>query len=761
MQKLKDRYLNTVLPLNRGPRPRAGYSLWQRYWASLTGVPLAPRSTGTLPYLSVPAAHEPERTPARRPPVPRSEKKASLGAAPAPPSRRAPQLAGRRGPALELYGRGKILRFVTDALDRGGNRDTPPVMLLIGPRGSGKTTLTRSLEARYRDRVPVCAIDLSLQPDATPAAVLWLIARAFSGRIAGRGKLRFPLVRLGLIAVSLDPQSASSPAEQLQARLDRGPLPGQALTTLITQARTLLPPAQWAIAETATVSDWIAGSYSRRRLNDHLAWYAAQPELADDGSRTGPLLVLYRKCHDAVAHPDPNARREAGHAVWRVLTMALLQDLRNDFGRTGLTSGRRTTNCLLLLDNADTEAGRNLLETLAECREALPATPDPLLVVATQGTGQPLHPSVPEPIPAHDYLLSHANWLDAARTPGSPPSLFYPVLLTDLSEDEVRSEIKTRVLGMTWLDADYVYALTGGHPGAVGYLARRLADVTEPFDPRDLLTPDAEDDLLTMLSPAKLNDRQLRAMSVFAATAHPELEAVASVFRRLGLAHVNEMDIRDRLIDLMWATSPPGTQRRPGADGLDLRPLPRLLLQRWLARDRTAWEEVHNGYLAYYRSQGTRERTAERYHLLALTTSIGNGASGNGNIRTIAAQFDSELDRQDTAAWVASLAVVTTAPNRLLRADEDRAAVGEEPHFKGDPEDVVKRLADVSLPSERERAMARLIVAGWLLNDRSFDPSRRLARLLADEYHRLARLTEGDSGVFYRGAGHFLEIARE
>lgn len=43
MKTLKDRYLDAVVPRDPGPRPRAGYSLWQRYWAALTGTRLSPK----------------------------------------------------------------------------------------------------------------------------------------------------------------------------------------------------------------------------------------------------------------------------------------------------------------------------------------------------------------------------------------------------------------------------------------------------------------------------------------------------------------------------------------------------------------------------------------------------------------------------------------------------------------------------------------------------------------------------------------------
>lgn len=43
MPSLTNRYLHALLSRPQGPRPRTGYSLLQRYWASLTDMALTPR----------------------------------------------------------------------------------------------------------------------------------------------------------------------------------------------------------------------------------------------------------------------------------------------------------------------------------------------------------------------------------------------------------------------------------------------------------------------------------------------------------------------------------------------------------------------------------------------------------------------------------------------------------------------------------------------------------------------------------------------
>ena len=49
MPSLANRYLRALLSRPQGPRPRAGYSFWQRYWASLTGKALPPRPAQPAP----------------------------------------------------------------------------------------------------------------------------------------------------------------------------------------------------------------------------------------------------------------------------------------------------------------------------------------------------------------------------------------------------------------------------------------------------------------------------------------------------------------------------------------------------------------------------------------------------------------------------------------------------------------------------------------------------------------------------------------
>jgi len=644
-----------------------------------------------------------------------------------------------------LYGRGKVLRFVADGLDRSRDRDTPPVVLLIGSRGSGMTMLLDRIETGHRTGSPTARLDFGRNPDANPAAVMLDIGSLLSPGVARVGKVKLPLLGIGLIAVSLDPENEASPAEQLDQRLSaRVRLSGRVLGDLAKQAGTLLPSheQQAVVAEVATVLGWTLDGISRRRVGEHLAWYAGTVGRGN-GTRLGPLLRLYERWHDALTHDDTDARRD----VWQALCAALLADLRAGFNQFSLTHGHRTTNCLLLLDNVDSTAGMEFLETLADCRRRITAETDPLLVVAAQRTRPELQPAVGPPAMSTEEGMSYATWLAAAREQEDQPSPWYPVLLTDLSVGNVTSMVHSRVLGKAWRDVDFVHTVGGGHPVAVQVLAKRLARAARDFDPRNVLTREVEDDLLGKLRPAWLRDRELEAMAVYGAAFRPRLKAGASVFRSLRWAHINEMDVSDLFLSLLWA----------GDEGwLVVRPLPRLLLSRLLARDGDLWNRTHDGFLTHYRTRDARDTVAEQYHLLALTTSL-----SDGNLGKVAAHLDQQLDIRGSSEWNDTLVAITAAPNRLRHSDDDRRAAGDAPDFCGDAEDVVKRLADVTSPGERLRTVTRLVTARWLYNDRLFDPVHRLARLLAREYYELAQLTGGASEVCYREASYFRKVARD
>jgi hypothetical protein len=662
----------------------------------------------------------------------------------------------RVGEVAQLYGRSQVSRFVTDSLDRSGKPERPPAVLLLGVCGSGKSALLEKLAA---DPIgPLAQIDFAGDPEASPRAVMLAIRQALSRRVPCFGTVSLPLLKLGLNALSLDPEGGTSPEEQLERRLQgREEEVTQVLLDTAQQAARLLPPDQQVLVTgTATLLGWLKAGINRRQLQRQLSWYA---DLAGpgNGAKLGPLLELYQQwlvvCSGAPANQA--ARPAARRAVWRVLCAALLADLRADFNDFSWRHGQRTAGCLLLLDNADTLAGRGFLQALTQCRKRSPGDSDPLVVVAAQATRPAPALGVGAPVPASDHGLRYAAWLEEARTLPDPP-LWQPIELTDLSREQVEHLVSSRALGTEERDAEFVHALTGGNPAVTRDLARTLGRVAADCDVRGLLElpatdcdldqadEDADradelpesigDHLLRRLRPAGVTDNDLRAMAICGATPGIRQGACSSAMKYLGWADVAVPEVQDLLLRLMWADQAP--------DGaLILRPLPRLLLTRELAGDDDTWEQAHYGYLSYYSARGMADM---HYHDLARTR-----LPCPDNLHRVASFIDQDLTERPAGTWIETLRAITAAPHQLsLTAPDTQRAL-------------LRQLAGPREPQDRLRVVTRLVAARWLLRDRLFDPTFRLAKPLAEAYSDLAELTEGGSAVLESEAGKFRQLAAQ
>ena len=176
------------------------------------------------------------------------------------------------------------------------------------------------------------------------------------------------------------------------------------------------------------------------------------------------LWELYRLHHGHTGGTD------TPRPVAKTLCAAFLADLRADFNDSPLLHGQRPRNCLLLLDNAGGRAGDLFLELIAECRrEHGTAACDPAVVVAVQ-RGRVRHRTI-EPLEPTDERLDFD-----VRHPGAPsdedhPVWWYPVRLADLDKESVAELSRSGVLGTRNRDADFLYALTGGHPESAARLS--------------------------------------------------------------------------------------------------------------------------------------------------------------------------------------------------------------------------------------------------------------------------------------------------
>lgn len=246
--------------------------------------------------------------------------------------------------SAEVYGRERIRAFVAEALDRSRNRHapTPPIMILIGPGGYGKTKLLEDLADDHKSSSPTVRLDFAGNPDATPAQVMLAIGRPLEVHVRGVGSVRFPLLMMGISAIILRGDGTGSLVDQLDARLRaHGGISGQAVSSLTANAAKLLPsPEQQAVVtEGGAAIGWLVDWIRRRQLGMRLDWYArsGNPESGDDAGY-GPLLALRDRWYESRNADDAEIRRAASLHVWRVLCRALLADLRA-FPKAGVWHG--------------------------------------------------------------------------------------------------------------------------------------------------------------------------------------------------------------------------------------------------------------------------------------------------------------------------------------------------------------------------------------------------------------------------------------
>lgn len=666
-----------------------------------------------------------------------------------------------------LYGRGRVIRFAEAAL-KSDIRDRPlPILLLAGPQGSGGSVLLDCLWEKFKGDCPCVRLDMAAAEQI--ADVMLTAMPGLRRHVWGVRQLDFPLLRLAVKALSFADDGRGQAAFDAYMRADnRAAAAGSQLKDQAERALPLLlTPDQVLVAKLVMqLLGWALSGISHHRDRARLRWFAEKSDVAG-GSGFDPLWRLY----DWHRGTDDDRL----YKVDKTLCAAFLADMRAHY-HPGKRHSRPTRNPGLFLDNADSSVAGRLLALLERCRrEGSGKEPaDPLLVVAVQR----LRPAPREDAPiigAAADDLDFTQWRRKA-TEAEHPTLWCRVYLSDLDGKDVVAMTPSRVLGISYRidrDADFVRALTGGHPEATDRLAailgrldpidgpQSLLDLHIPLVLRDmwqageadttvgdyLLRRAFADDLRTLPDGSIDTDHNelLDAMAVAAAAQGFRLGACQAALNYLGLSAVTAVDAYNRLTEMMWLAGPGDGEPR-------LHPLAALLLRHWLARDPAKWSNAHEGYVVHYADR--RDAAPRHHHKLALVTPE---ACRMDQLAEVVEFLDQKWDsgpgqedesgRSMTKDWLNDLDTVVVAPNRLRTARH--------------PEVFVKAIAGPEEPGNRRQVIARLAIARWLYNDRLFDPGRRLARLVADEYRHLARLPGGDGDLLLAEEARYRKIQDE
>ncbi|MFF8385630.1 hypothetical protein ACF053_18550 [Streptomyces kanasensis] len=667
--------------------------------------------------------------------------------------------------------------------------DDPPVTVLTGGRGTGKTALLKQIRNAYRRGTPLAFLDCAHVeepadhgPGWTPVTgALAELAVQLSPRVLAAKPVRFPRLSLGLAAVASlswsqeDDERTRRDLQRLgpvlstvdEARGTATTWVGKVLAKLAATAADGAGPLAGPLAEATveTLLEEVFGRYQRRTET----YYGGYRNAGGNGK-----LGLHRI---AVDFSQGGARRADAEAF---LVGALVEDLRRAY--TGLTRfGTRRGRPLLLLDNAHLPLGRRLVEPIL--RDRAGGRRDQVVVVAAsrdaghEGLRRATRARLPE--------VAHR-----APCPRGPDvtSGILAVELTPLSAAHTRSLFERYdPAGRTPAELPgAVHRLTGGRPLAVALLGRAAGQA--PAGERGTLTPGAlldltvevrEDSpgvpvaetLLAALLP-ELRPGEAAALTVLAA-AHDEESARALARTRLRAASADgdvALRLRDALRADGWQT---GTSGTPGAGGTARTPGPTgstpaaggtaggtgaapahfvadpllraLLLHRLRFHDGdgpvyAAWRAVHETLLAHHGPHPGPYRLRQE---LAL-----------GRTEGAVTRLRETFPDPDVVGWLDRLLFVASAPypREPLRAGPDpRRAVA----LGRDPGEVDALAGLDAETGALHQSVRRLLHAVWLLTDPLALPDEEVVERMAHELRQLSGRHLTGSSPLWDAATHW------
>jgi hypothetical protein len=638
----------------------------------------------------------------------------------------------------------EIRRYVDEHVDRTPGPDliTPPALLLLGPHGSGKSSLLGYLE-HWAQRLPLASVDLAAATSEGQSKSFFDALTEVVFRLQevkdDYPPLVFPSFSVLLMAVvtGVSTQSRERAVQEMRAAFQPDGQNGQDGQQEYAYEK-LQPLIQGVATAVGGVPAWVtqvipvirggqrirAAVEIRRRVS-----HAAR----DAGHHHAPMDFLVRVNR---LFNGPSVQRDEAEAL---LMRAFLADLRAVYtGRRGRR--RRNANCLLLLDNADHEAGNRLLRLLLESRTAREHA-DPLLVVAAARTRPETLARREEGTLSAVLDYRTGSWPDeTAFAPVRVRGLFVG-WLRDLNREEVlhhaaevlkalpeqaaQPEARDPAEWLGWV----VYGATRGQPAATGLVLRALGRFP------------ADTDWETRV-------RQCLALPRAVPGLDPEQTAADQVLDRL-LPHL-ETALWRALPSTAAALTPDQAEAAPGllpslsarnwyeaVAGDVAQPVVRFLLLRLLDAapgDRGAdpWENA----CRILRAAAGDERTQAYYDLAREDVA--------GAVEYLRRRFG----EVPAAEWCADLSWLQRAPARWWGGLPEPARARYE------------RLVGGAVGDEARQVITRLLVAGWitahprtdpcaeLYEDPFGDPYAELYGDIAEDFRALRRLARDANDLF-------------
>ncbi|MDI2029904.1 hypothetical protein QFW96_14835 [Saccharopolyspora sp. TS4A08] len=630
-----------------------------------------------------------------------------------------------------------------------------PVVVLLGPTGSGKTRALQSISQDCGNGVVHAQpFDFAREQPATTVEALATISDDLSRRWPARRSAKFTRFALGLVAVHTNLDSydrvkaraamnsalrefADSPrANDLAGQVDSVADAAEPVLDnpmLVTAAKLVLPR--------------LIRTIGRRSLGSAKRWHADIPE-AEGAEPLDALIQLSRR-----ARNEPEAM-----TAW--LTSAFLADVReshpvmarpelgspcaceNEAGKT------HAHNWVVLLDNLDNPGGYRFLDDIIAARERhlrQHNEHDPLLLIGTSGRWNPeweshWHAPWKSAATRSDEVLVVPRCRDAGHWRSNPEvdrpqAHVHPVLLEPLEIEETASLIDRSPY---FSEAKLAQRATAGLPKAVEAVAEMLPNARLREGRRDILepaesTPEAWQQRLADLRVSEqLQDVDLAEFVNAAPFATAPWLVPAESTSLVSLPQTGR--ILTELRSALWVIAP---DRDGGTEDQSL-------LHPWIARTllfalNARGEQDGGSYETQFQAllddpHTRRDLARSSYCRLAL-----------GRFAEVVGTLHERFDQIPHQKWVDLLILITSAPD------------GKPLHR--DNAEVYADLVEQDLcdgPADRgqvRNVLARLIAAYWLLANPLAGPDRECKSVVVQSFYELAPLSHRpDVAALYEAA---------